>query len=360
MTQYDLGVFIGRFRPLHNGHRFVIREALKKSKYLTIIVGSCHGPRSHRNPFIFQEVQGMIRGSLSPAEQARVLIQSSEDYPYNDTIWMEQIHEKVGIALSWVFERTAKEDMKTALFGFKKDDSTQFLDWFPQWSLENMELNNPQLNATQIREGLFLEDFYEFEKQFAEHLPDNVFSFLEDFSLTSDYAELQKEYEYIREYKKNVIYSGKYPQIISCVDAMVVQSGHVLLVKRKALPGRGLWALPGGHLNEMEQIEDAWLRELEEETQIVSRGKVPEKVLRGSLQNNGERFAHPHRSAKGRVRTDVFLVHLPPGPLPKVRGSDDAELAKWWPLGELTRDMFFEDHFSIIDELKNDLRDPIK
>lgn len=352
MPKYDLGVFIGRFRPLHVGHVYVINEALKQCENVTILVGSCFGPRSHRNPFTFEEVQGMVRGAISPIDQKRVLVQALEDFPYNDTIWMEQVQEKVSIA--------SRKDAKVGLFGFKKDATTAFLDWFPQWTLTNLEEGNPALSATVIRESLFLEDFTKFDLEFRLSLPENVISFLTDFTLTKDYKNLVEEYQYIREYKKNVIYSGKYPQIISCVDAMVVQSGHVLLVKRKALPGKGLWALPGGHLNEMEAIEDAWLRELEEETQIIARGKVPEKVLRGSLQNNGRRFAHPHRSAKGRVRTDAFLVHLPPGPLPRVRGSDDAEIAKWWPLGELTRDMFFEDHYSLIDELKNELRDPIK
>ncbi|MFP3686240.1 NUDIX domain-containing protein, partial [Bacillus sp. SIMBA_026] len=67
-----------------------------------------------------------------------------------------------------------------------------------------------------------------------------------------------------------------YPPIFVTVNAVVVQSGHVLLVKRNASPGKGLFALPGGFINPHERLLDACLRELRERLRL----KVPEPVLK--------------------------------------------------------------------------------
>ena len=37
--------------------------------------------------------------------------------------------------------------------------------------------------------------------------------------------------------------------------------------------------------------------------------------------------------------------------LPKVKGSDDAEKAKWIPLAELNPEEIYEDHFHIIQNM---------
>jgi len=130
------------------------------------------------------------------------------------------------------------------------------------------------------------------------------------------------------------------------VDAVVVQSGHILLVRRRAEPGKGLWALPGGHVGD-DRVIDAVIRELREETKL----KVPEGVLRGKAQitRNQQVFDDPGRSLRGRTITHAFYLELEPGPLPKVRGSDDADKAKWVPLSTFSQmePQLFEDHFHI-------------
>ena len=131
---------------------------------------------------------------------------------------------------------------------------------------------------------------------------------------------------------------------------MVVQSGHVLLIERRALPGRGLLALPGGFLDTEEWIEDAAFRELREETKI----DIPNAVLRGGLVTS-MLADYPHRSARGRVISQVFLIKLKDGPLPKVKGRSDAKRAMWVPLGEIRPENMFEDPAFIIQRLMNDL-----
>jgi bifunctional NMN adenylyltransferase/nudix hydrolase len=124
----------------------------------------------------------------------------------------------------------------------------------------------------------------------------------------------------------------------------VIQSGHILLIQRDAAPGEGLWALPGGFLEQKEYIEDGVFRELREETKL----KVPLPVLKGSVKKTHV-FDKPDRSLRGRTITHAYLIELAPGKLPPVKGSDDARRAKWVPIAALDRKVMFEDHYHIIN-----------
>lgn len=60
-----------------------------------------------------------------------------------------------------------------------------------------------------------------------------------------------------------------YENPLPAVAALVLdQKNQLLLVKRSVEPGKGEWCLPGGFLEIDESIEEAVLRELEEETGI--------------------------------------------------------------------------------------------
>jgi 8-oxo-dGTP diphosphatase len=50
------------------------------------------------------------------------------------------------------------------------------------------------------------------------------------------------------------------------VGAVVVHDGALLLVQRANAPGKGLWSLPGGHVEHGELLADAVRREVLEET----------------------------------------------------------------------------------------------
>jgi bifunctional NMN adenylyltransferase/nudix hydrolase len=167
---------------------------------------------------------------------------------------------------------------------------------------------------------------------------------LKEFSTTEDYQQIIREREFVETYKKQFA-SLPYPPVFVTVDAVVVQSGHVLMIKRRSEPGKGLWAIPGGFLNAATDasVQDAMIRELREETGI----KVPAPVLVGSIKLS-KVFDAIGRSTRGRTITHAFNIVLPDGPLPKVKGMDDAEKAKWVPIADVDPSTCYEDHHDII------------
>jgi len=345
---YDIAVFIGRFQPLHLGHVHVIEHALEDADTVCILVGSSFMPRSYRNPWLFEERKEMILNSF-PADRERIVVLPLEDTIYNDGQWVQNVQHLVGDVVAAKFgpdiEKVGKYP-SIALIGHSKDNSSYYLKLFPQWasvSVPGYVNEEFVLAATNIREWYFSRDSDYFLKIEAQHLTDATRKFLSEFNKTPEYKDILEEYTFVQGYKKSWE-SAPYAPIFVTTDAVVVQSGHILLVKRKARPGKGLWALPGGFLNANERIEDGVLRELREETKI----KVPLPVLKGSIVATRV-FDDPYRSSRGRTITHAHLISLAPDTtLAQVKGADDAEKARWVPLAEVKREMLFEDHYDII------------
>ncbi len=53
-------------------------------------------------------------------------------------------------------------------------------------------------------------------------------------------------------------------------SAAILRGGDVLLVERGKAPRRGIWSLPGGHIEPGETAKAAALRELDEETGVAA------------------------------------------------------------------------------------------
>lgn len=347
---FDFLVFIGRFQPFHQGHLAVIKTAFEQADQLLILCGSAHQPRSVRNPWTVDEREQMIRATLSAEENQRLHFAPLMDSLYNDAVWVRNVQATVNGLVTAYHGRPLKQ-ARIGLVGHNKDQSSYYLNLFPLWGAYPVN-NYHGISATDIREALFgLEDGapdglqYLQSPQAEQYLPDAVRHWLADFCQTEMFAEVQAEQRFVNQYK-SAWADAPYPPIFVTVDAVVVQSGHVLMVERKARPGKGLLALPGGFLGQDEKLVDGCIRELREETKL----KVPAPVLKGSIKRQ-QVFDDPHRSARGRTITHSFYIELEPDKvLPKVKGSDDARHAMWVPLAELDPNRIFEDHYFIIQE----------
>lgn len=355
--KYDLAVFIGRMQPLHHGHIHNINRALSLADHVLVIAGSANQPRTPKNPFTVDERTEMVK-NIFPYNRVQVV--GVEDY-YPDALWLKNIQTVVhkhiiDLGVTDMF------DAKVAILGHDKDHTSFYLKQFPTWdfveichriSKGGMYVDgdgNKILAASDIRNHYFAGEF----EAVATDVPPEVFAFLDKFAKTDEYKILVEEQEYIERYHK-IWAVAPYPPTFVTTDAVVVQSGHVLLVRRRTAPGKGLWALPGGFLKSTERLEDGMIRELREETKL----KVPVPVLKGSIKHF-EVFDAPNRSLRGRTITNAFLIDLADQPkLPKVKGSDDAEEARWFPLDivDAMGSILFEDHKSIIQTMSAKLTD---
>ena len=331
---YRYLVFIGRFQPFHCGHKAVVDEALKRADNVIMLIGSANLPRSLRNPFSVDERAMMIKNAYSPADAARIHCVGLDDALYNDTRWLQYVQAGV---------KSVTGDLQTdiGLIGHSKDSSSYYLSLFPNWASVSVS-NYHNLSATPIRDSYLMG-----ATPTPARTPESTRNVLDEFKKTSEYQQLHDEADFVDKYKRQWE-SAPYPPTFMTADALVVQSGHILLVERRSMPGQGLWALPGGFLNPKETLFDACIRELREETRL----KVPEPVLRGSCHSQ-HTFDDPYRSARGRTITQAFYFQLKNDPkgLPKVKGGDDATTAFWLPLAELDAKMMFEDHYAIITKM---------
>lgn len=365
---HDLCVFIGRFQPFHAAHLKVVETALQHGRFVLVLIGSAGDPRSHRNPFTYEERADMIRRSVNERMRDRLTVLPLEDCTYNDTQWVANAQKQVNTVLARI-GRGSRKPATIGLIGHGKDHTSYYLKLFPQWGtpIDVPEYCNG-LSSTRIRNSYFSNLADSFLKDADGHkpgdlpqdrlLPTPVRDFLTSFARTEAFRDIREEYEFILQYRAQwAVPKVPYPVTFVTVDACVVTAGSVLLVRRKGRPGRGLWALPGGFLDQTETVVDGMLRELREETKIA----IPPGMLRGSIVTQRV-FDDPNRSSRGRTITHGFLIHLknetalpslrsrkpPKVELPQIEAADDAEKAQWWPLADIRREMMFEDHYDII------------
>jgi bifunctional NMN adenylyltransferase/nudix hydrolase len=340
--QYDVAYIIGRMQPVHNGHMHLIRQASKIADEVLILIGSSFQARSPENPFTFEERQAIIGQACSDEGLNNVFFRPIMDYPDNDALWTEQT-QKV------MFEFGDGKKTKPCVVGFNKDKSTYYLKKFPDIPSVTITPDEGLINATDIRNAYF-DRLAHFPSDML--VPKSTLTFLGNFYKTEAYQWLKGEDNFYKHYDPKA-----FPVQINCVDNVVIQSAHVLLVERANHPGMGLLALPGGHVEGDEYFIDAAVRELIEETNIMDgqgekSGKhIPPAVLKSYIMDH-EWIDTPGRSLRGRVNTMAYLYKLPDrSPLYKVKGMDDAKHARWYKLGELKPELFFEDHYHIIQKM---------
>ena len=341
---FDYLAFIGRFEPFHNGHVAAARHALRLAPKLILLVGSADTPRNIRNPWSFAERTVMIRAALGDVDD-RLIVQPLRDHLYNEALWIADVQRAVTAAI----ERDGgAAEAHVGIVGKEKDASSYYLHEFPQWPLVEAT-HTESLSATELRRYLF-EAANDLGKgalrMLQANVPAPVFEMLEAFRKSSPaYGQLVAEYRFIQDYRAGWA-NAPYPPTFVTTDAVVVHSGHVLLVRRRSEPGKGLWALPGGFVRENQSLLESCLRELREETRL----KIPVPVLKGSIKDTRV-FDHPDRSLRGRTITHAFHFDFPAGELPPVRGGDDAEKARWFPISEALEmgPQLYEDHLHILE-----------
>lgn len=118
------------------------------------------------------------------------------------------------------------------------------------------------------------------------------------------------------------------------------QQFKVLLIKRKNDPFKHQWALPGGFVEEDEDLETAAKRELKEETGVNVDSMEQVKA-----------FGKPGRDPRGRMISIAFLSRI--FCEEELNASDDALEASWYDIDHLPELAF--DHNEIISAARSHL-----
>lgn len=327
---YDYGIFIGRFQPFHLAHSEILKKVLAESNKAIVVIGSHNKSRNVKDPFTSVERIAMIKSSLNDEEFSRIEFVMIRDQLYNDNLWITDVQNQIGEVIG--------DSENVALFGFESDRSSYYLKLFPKWQFVSIASHHP-FHATKIREH-----YFRHEAEYKNYVHPDVAAWMLAWSGTAAFRDLKEDFKYIENYRE-MWRGAPFPPVFVTVDAIVIKSGHVLVVRRRGFPGRNQIALPGGFIDISETIEQSALRELKEETAI----KVDKEVLRNSIKEHKVFDAIP-RSLRGRTITHAFYINLGAGPLPLVKGGDDAAKAFWMPLAEAynREQEFFEDHLDMI------------
>ncbi|MFZ4549266.1 MAG: NUDIX domain-containing protein [Bacteroidales bacterium] len=133
-------------------------------------------------------------------------------------------------------------------------------------------------------------------------------------------------------------YTYDYPRAAVTTDIIVLKTisnrRSVLLIERKNPPFEGKWALPGGFLEMDETLEEAALRELEEETGIT-----------GVELQQFHTFSQVDRDPRHRTITTVYIGKANEN-TPEPKAGDDAAKVKWFAIDDLPPLAF--DHEEVI------------
>lgn len=326
-TGKNVGIVIGRFSPFHLGHAKLIQTALQNSDRLVILLGSAGRARDIKNPWNELDRVAMLNSIVQEynLNGTKICYESIRDH-YKDEQWLIEVKTKV--------RHHIEPNDQVTLYGNDKDHSTYYLNLFPDWKLVNVDNYLDNLNATKIREFIF-EGQIESAKEF---LPHGVYDYLTHWIQSDDYGILHREYEHLKDYKKQ--FEGlPYDPFFVTVDAVITYRGHVLTIKRKAMPGLGLMAMPGGFIKTHETLLDGIKSIVKKKTGIT---------LSNDWLKRTHVFDRPNRSLRGRTITHVFRFDLP------VKTKDyPNDSCQWIDFADVAiySNTFFEDHAMILQEM---------
>jgi 8-oxo-dGTP diphosphatase len=138
--------------------------------------------------------------------------------------------------------------------------------------------------------------------------------------------------------------SNRHKNPIPTVDIIIEQNSRILMIRRKNEPYKGCLALPGGFVNEGEKIEDAAMREANEETSL----NIALSEILGV-------YSDPKRDPRGHLMSTVFIAIIPvSNDTEAVHASaqDDAAEIHWIYLDDLDNSTIAFDHKKILFDYK--------
>lgn len=119
------------------------------------------------------------------------------------------------------------------------------------------------------------------------------------------------------------------------VDGIIKKGNEILLIRRRNIPFKNSWALPGGYLEYNEKTEDAVIREIFEETGLFTE-----------IINLIGVYSDPKRDPRGHTVSIIYELRIIKG---KLESGDDATDVNFFNLNNLPDNLAF-DHKKVIKD----------
>lgn len=341
MSKYEYSAYIGRFRPFHNQHFKMLTHALTLGKKVIVVIGSARSALTPKNPFTSQQVQELIKTYFSEEDFKRLIFVEQVDL-YDKAQWVKQVTQKI---------KKITKSSKCGLVTYVKDNTGTYQKDFKAFNIEPYESEDASVSATQIRKALFEQADSKEEKieKVSSLVSQGAKDWLDNWLDSAVAAYLTAEYAYYENYKKPYA-SLPYPPTFNTSDALIVCKHKgvykALFIIRDKAPGKGTLAIPGGFLELNQTSMQASIDEVEQETGFKLKGNKLKKFYKGNIL-----LDDPLRSLRGRVFSVLHVYNLGTlKELPPVRGADDAAMAMWLSIREVSKtpERFFEDHYSAV------------
>jgi bifunctional NMN adenylyltransferase/nudix hydrolase len=310
---------IGRFHPLTLPCEALLKAKREAGFDVKVCIIGANAPRSHRYPFSAEEQIAMIKAAGFEA----IAIEEVLGRQARHAQFVSIAAEADILLFDHAYGRFLQED----------------------WSGGSVEaVAAPNLSEMEMAKNRLL------ELGTVEYVSEAVAQICDQSLSPEMRAPLWEEQCYISEYRKSWE-AAPYPPLLVTADILIQCVDKVLLIQRGGMPGKGLWALPGGFLDADETLFEAAFRELREETGL----DLSYEVAKASLVRNRV-FDDPSRSSRGRTVTHAFYFDLTGQKINELLAGDDAAALKWVSTEEaLTmRSQMFEDHFLMLEYLLTD------
>lgn len=131
-------------------------------------------------------------------------------------------------------------------------------------------------------------------------------------------------------------HSDKLRSQIIMIDVILEKDNKILVIERNSEPFKGMLALPGGHVEYGETVEEAAIRETQEETGL----KVKLKEILGV-------YSDLSRDPRGHAITTAFIAEFVSGEL---KSGGDASEAFWIDIKDIKLKEFGFDHRKIVND----------
>lgn len=253
-TKQKLGVIIGRFQPLHEGHCKLIRKSLAECEVTLVFLGSSNKLPDYMDPLSLAQ----RRDSLVAVFGKDILVYNLPDFPSEER-WVAEVIGTV---------QNVSDDENPALVTlYTSEEDRLYYENLFIYTIDS-SVREQGLSASSIRKGLY--DCAQYLKDMknvirTDHrIPKETYDILD----TVDWRTFNRESIGVAQESKSAELHPYDNLIEPVVHALVVQDGKVLLVTRRSYRGDGQLAIPGGYLEKSEETWKGAPRELLEETGV--------------------------------------------------------------------------------------------